>query len=220
MVVGPEALVAGRQVASVGAEPEAEVRAVASVAVPEEPGVLAVAEPSPRTSVSAVEPRVVWAATVSDHDIAVPQVFVDTPSAFPVSRPAFVVADEAGNSERPRPVFSPNVGFCAMSASFAEVVVGQSVHSAKGARTKCGLYSGPSIVGPHHNRNLEHGCNEPSRDRSTANDTIGLAMASTTSRSRRTSLYRYRVRRKRNRYQATVSQPEALQMPRGEAVRC
>jgi hypothetical protein len=154
------------------------------------------------------EPGVVFVAVVSVADVAEPQVSVDIAVAFAALVPASAVVVEVDSSGRPTFVAFPNVDCYATSASSVEVVGDQFVHSATGARTSCGLCSILSSLGLHHNKNLEHSCNNPSLGCNTVSDTNDLPMDATTSHSRKTSLHLSQEQRKHRVHQVSLSQPE------------
>jgi hypothetical protein len=160
------------------------------------------------------ESEAVFVVVVSLADVAEPQASVDIAVASVVLAPASAVVAEVDSSGRPTFVVFPNVDCYATSASSVEVVGDQSVHSATGARTNYGCYSILSTLDLHHNKNLEHCCNNPSPGYNTVSDTNHPAMDATTSHSRKTSLHLSQAQRKHRAYQAAQSQPEVLQIRR------
>jgi hypothetical protein len=159
-----------------------EVFVLASEAVELSPGIAVLAaEISPGIAVLAVEPEVVFVAVasvavVSLAGVAEPQASVDIHVVFVVLVPVSAAVVEVDSSERPTFVAFPNVDCCATSASSVEVVGDQSVRNAKDAHTSYDLCSILSTLGLHHNKNLEHSCNNPSPGYNTVSDTNDLAM--------------------------------------------
>ncbi len=206
----------------------AEPEAFALVSVPAElsPGVVVLAaqpevvsvaaELSPGVVVLAAEPEVVFGVdlevsepgVVSVADVAEPQAFVDIAAAFVVLVPVSGVLVEVDSSGRPKFLAVPNVDHYASSASSVEVVGEESVRSSTGARTNCGLCNILSNLGPHQNKTLEHGHNNPNPGYNTVSDTNDLPMDATTNHSRKTGLPLCQEQRKHRSYQASLSQPE------------
>ena len=160
------------------------------------------------------ESEVVFVVVVSVADVAEPPASVDIAVAFAALVPVSAVVAEVDSSGRPRSVAFPNVDCYATSASSVEVVGDQSVHSATGARTNYGLCSILSTLDLHHNKNLEHCCNNPSPGYNTVSDTNHPAMDATTSHSRKTSLHLSQAQRKHRAHQVALSRPEVLQIRR------
>jgi hypothetical protein len=154
------------------------------------------------------ESEVVSVVVASLADVAEPPVSVDIAVAFAALVPVSAVVAEVDSSGRPRSVAFPNVDCYATSASSVEVVGDQSVHSATGARTNYGLCSILSTLDLHHNKNLEHCCNNPSHGYNTVSDTNHPAMDATTSHPRKTSLHLSQAQRKHRGHQAAQSRPE------------
>ena len=178
------------------------------------------AELSPEVAVLAAEPvlisepGVVFVVVVSVADVAEPPASVDIAVAFAALVPVSAVVVEVDNSGRPTFVAFPNVDCYATSASSVEVVGDQSVHSATGARTNYGCCSILSILGLHHNKNLEHCYNNPSPGYNTVSDTNHPAMDATTNHSRKTSLHLSQAQRKHRAHQVALSHPVVLQIRR------
>jgi hypothetical protein len=141
-------------------------------------------------------------------DVAELQAFVDIVVAFVVLIPVSVVVVEVYSPGRPRFPAFPNVDHYARSSSSVEAADKESVHTPTGARTNYGLYSILSNPGLHQNKNLEHGCSNPSPGYNNVNDTNDLPIAATTNHSRKTCLRLDREQRKHYSYLASLSLPE------------
>ena len=199
---------------------------VAVVAEPEAFALLpAAAELSPEVVVLVVEPEavflvyfevsepgVVFVAVASAADAPEPPASVDIPVAFVVLLRVSVVVVEVDSPARPKSLAFPNVDYFATPASSVEVAGHQFVHNTSGAHANYDLCSILSNLSLHQNKTLEHGHNKPSRGHSNVTDTNDRAMGATTSHSKKTSLSLYQEQRKHSTYQATLSQPEVLQI--------
>jgi hypothetical protein len=173
-------------------------------------------ELSPGIAVLAAEPEVVFVAVasvavVSLAGVAEPQASVDIHVVFVVLVPVSAALVEVDSSEHPTFVAFPNVDCCATSASSVEVVGDQSVRNATDAHTSYDLCSILSTLGLHHNKNLEHSCNNPSPGYNTVSDTNDLAMDATTNHSRKTNQRLFQEQRIHRAYQVALSQLEVRQ---------
>ena len=90
------------------------------------------------------------------------------------------------SSVLPRFCAVPNIGYYSNGSSSVGAAGSGCVGSSTGVRTNCGLCSIFSNPGQHRNKSLEHDYNSPSRGYSSVNDTSGLPINATTSRSRNT----------------------------------
>jgi hypothetical protein len=163
---------------------------------------------------------VVPESEVSVVDVAEPQASVDTAVAFVVLVLVSVAVVAVDSPGRPRFPAFPNVDHYARPSSSVEVVGKESVHTPTGARTNYGLYSILSNPGLHQNKNLEHGCSNPSPGYNNVNDTNDLPIAATTNHSRKTCLRLDREQRKHYSYQASLSRPEASEIKWVAAKKC
>ena len=180
-----------------------------SEAVALSPGIVALAPGPDEAPVSAVEPEVFSAvAAVFPADTAEPRASADILAVFVVLAPVSDAVVEVDSPERPTFVAFPNVDCYATSASSAEVFGDQSVRNTTDAHTNYGFCSILSTLGLHHNKNLEHSCNNPSPGYNNVSDTIDLAMGATTNHSRKTNLCLFQEQHKHRAHQAEQSQPE------------
>jgi hypothetical protein len=188
-----------------------------SEAVALSPGIVALAPESDEAPVSAVEPEVfsaaaAFVAAVFPADTAEPRASADILAVFVVLAPVSDAVVEVDSPERPTFVAFPNVDCYATSASSAEVFGDQSVRNTTDAHTNYGFCSILSTLGLHHNKNLEHSCNNPSPDYNTVSDTNDHSMGATTNHSRKINLCLFQEQHKHRAHQAEQSQPEVRRM--------
>jgi hypothetical protein len=157
-------------------------------------------------------PEIVFVAFASVADVAEYHASVDIALAFDVLVPVSVFVVEVDSSGCPRFFSFPNVYYSSSSSSSVEVVGEESVYSPTGVRTNYGLCSILSTLGPHQNKNLEHGYNKPSPGYNNVSDTNDLPMAATTNHSRKKCLHLYQAQRTHRSYQASLSHPEVPQI--------
>jgi hypothetical protein len=135
-----------------------------------------------------------------------PQASVDIAVAFDVLVAVSLYTVEADSAGRPRFLAFPNADYAPSSSSSIEVVGQESVHSAMGVRTNCGLCSIPSNPDLHQNKNLELCCNDASPCHNNLSDTNDRPIDATTSHSRKRGLDQSLEQRKHT-CQAALSTP-------------
>jgi hypothetical protein len=158
------------------------------------------------------EPEVASAALVSAAGAAGHQASADIALVFDVSAPVSAAPVEVDSSGRPRFLAFPSADRHASSSSSVEDPGQESVHSSTGVHASHGLCSIFSNLGPHQNRNSEHGHNRPNHGHNSVSDTNGLPMDATTSHSRRICLHLHQEQRIRRSYQGSLSHPEVPQI--------
>jgi hypothetical protein len=147
---------------------------------------------------------------------AEPQASAGTVVPSVVLVPVSVVVAKVHNSGRPKSLAFPNVDYFANSSSSVEVVGEEFVHSPTGDHANYGLYSMFSNPGLYQNKRLGHSCNNSSPGYNIVNDTNGLPIDATRSRSRKRVLHQCQEQR-RHLYRVSLLTLAVREIQWGEA---